>query len=351
MNDRDEGPRRGERLGLPSEGLTVETLEQIEPLESKIEKQPAKQTVKRREMLNVHLQQLKDAKSSGAKLEKVLLDMGLSAWELARLDQGLSDSSDRWHSLVAEGVAFRNKYETDLGWAPSGQQLSVEDRADSLRILTVNAAIGIALLEETQRAVNQLILCGELEEAKKLTVFRNRIAQGVNDLKLNIGKEGFSLATTASTGLIVPDEEVTWTEREKRAVFMPGSRQTTGRVLFKAEAIENNVKPLLMVLGVVFAAWAVFILPRVPDKQLPPVTLQDVPSRVEIRHIESKPPSLFVRLDSYQWLKLAEQDRLALINDVGRTAAAAGYQGAHFTLDNGKTAAKWLRRGGSRLAE
>ena len=51
------------------------------------------------------------------------------------------------------------------------------------------------------------------------------------------------------------------------------------------------------------------------------------------------------------WRALSEEQRLELLDDVGRTASAAGYNGAHFTLEDGTTAGQWLKEQGSRLVD
>ena len=108
---------------------------------------------------------------------------------------------------------------------------------------------------------------------------------------------------------------------------------------------------LLMLLGVCVAVWAMFILPKFTFQPLYTLTLSDISPRSEIRHVVAKPPNLFIELDSYGWRALSRQQQLALVDDVGRTAAAAGYHGAHFKLENGKTAAQWLKERGSQLTD
>jgi len=319
-------------------------------MEPTTENQPSEQTAKRRETLALYLEQLEEARRSGADLQEALAGTDLDAWELAQLNHGLDDASNRWHTLIVEGVAFRNKYETDLGWAPGEEQFSAEEHADFLAILTTDAALGIALLEETQRTINQLVLSGELDEAKRLTGFRNKIGQSVNELKGHLGAEGYAEATSISEGLVTPEEQASWTEREP-APFVPAksSSKPVVRVVFKKEALHYHVKPLLMLLGLSVVVWGVFILPELTFTQSQTLTLNDVSPRSEIRYVVAKPPSLFVELDSREWHTLSEQERLSLVDDVGRTAAAAGYNGAHFKLENGKTAAQWLKKRGSQL--
>lgn len=363
MDDRQNGYRGDEGAAMPSKGLTVENLDRTSPLDSTAENQPSEQTAKRRETLALYLEQLEEARHSGTDLQEALAGIDLDAWELAQLNHGLGDASNRWQALIVEGVAFRNKYETDLGWAPSGQQLSAEEHADFRAILTTDAALGVALLEETQRAVNQLILSGELDEAKKLTGFRNKIGKSINELRDHLGAAGFAEATSISEELVTPEEQASWTGRE-RPKFVPAkttsrgamkqwgsSSRPTDQVVFKSEVLHSHLKPLLMLLGLSVVVWGVFILPKLTFESVLTLTLNDISPRSEIRHVVAKPPSLFVELDSREWHTLSKQEQLDLVDDVGRTAAAAGYNGAHFKLENGKPAAQWLKERGGRLID
>lgn len=317
------------------------------------------ESMRRREALLVYLEQLEDARKSGGDLREALAGVDLDNWELDQLGRGLDGPQNIWRALIAEGVAFRNKFETDLGWLPSGQELSADDAQDIRRLLVTNAALGIALLDEIQDAVNALILCGDLDDAKKLTGFRNKIGQSVKSLKDRVGQAGFEEARSLSQGLITPAEQASWTDPNTdtpfapaRAPHAPASHAPASRIVFKAKTEpHSHVKPLLMVFGLMIAIWGVFIVPRITSKPLPELTMQDVAPRSAIRHVVARPPSLFVKLKGSEWNALSRGERLALVDDVGRTATAAGYHGVQFTLEDGSTAAQWLQEHGSRLTD
>jgi len=317
----------------------------------------SEQSVRRRDILSLYLEQLAESHKTGGDLREAFDGIELDTWELEQLGRGL-DGSISWRALVAEGVAFRNKLATDLGWISNEHEMSAADATDLRRLLVTDTSLGIALLAETQLAVNQLILAGGIEEAKRLTSFRNKIGQTLNDLRDRVGDAGYSVAETLSEGLITPSAEASWTEREGPAPFAATrptaatSTPATGRVVFKESApARSHLKPMLMLLGLLIAVWGVFILPRLTTKPLPQLTMQEVSPRSEIRHVVSRPPSLYVKLDTPGWKSLTKAERLALVDDVGRTATAAGYHGAQFTLENGRTAAQWLKERGSILID
>jgi len=321
---------------------------------------PSEQATRRREALAVHVEQIEEIQRSGSDLEESLAGIELDSWELDQLDRGPGDESCPWSSLITQGVAFRIKCLTDLGWGPEAQQLSIEELNDFRELLIADAAIGIALLEESQQAINHLIGSGEMDVVKKLAAFRNRISRSVNELKGKIGERGFDEAMAASEELTTPVDRAAWTERETReaaatpaAATPAASRPAPGRVTFKEEreAASNHLKPLLMLLGLAVVVWGVFVLPKLTVRTVQTLTVSDVSPRSEIRHVVAKPPSLYVELNASSWRALDGQQRLELMDDVGRTAAAAGYNGAHFTLENGATAGQWLKEQGSRLAD
>lgn len=352
MDDRQDGCRGDEGTA---------TVDQVSPPDPATENQPSEQTARRREALALHLEQLEETQRSGADLQVALAGTDLDAWELAQLDQGPGGVSHRWHDLIAEGVAFRNKCQTDVGWSSDERQLSVEELNDFRDILITDASLGVALLEETQRAVNQLIRSGEMDVVKKLTGFRNKIARSVNELKGIIGVKGYAEAAAIAEELITPEGQASWTGRRTppptptKRTPKPVRRVAfeASQVVFKEEkgARESNLKPLLMLLGLSVVVWGVFILPKLTVKTVQMLTVNDISPKSEIRHVVAKPPSLFVELDSHGWRALSGQERLALVDDVGRTAAAAGYNGVHFKLESGKTAAQWLKEHGSRLID
>lgn len=330
-------------------------------VEAAVQEAPAlsAQAIRRLDLLGTHIVQLQEIHAAGGDLREALAGIELDAWELEQLALDLSGAPLPWGHLVSEGVAFRNKCQTDIGWGPNAQQLSVEELNDFREVLIADAAMGLALLEECQQALNQLIRNGDMDTVKKLTAFRNKISQCVNELKGTIGESGFAEATSTSEELITPVDMAAWTGCETSASAPAPTptptpsinRPAPGRVVFKEESEpgSNHIKPLLMLLGLAVVVWGVFILPKLTVKTVQTLTVNDISPRSEIRHVVAKPPSLYVELSTSAWRALSDTQRLELLDDVGRTSAAAGYNGAHFTLEDGTTAGQWLKEHGSRL--
>ena len=362
MRDRTDGLVGDQGEATPVEGSAVETPNELFPSSTSDLAPASEQSQRRRQALSLNLTQLEETRRQGFDLRRTLDGIELNEWEFDQLAEGLDESAKAWQSLVVEGVALRNKLVTDLGWVMGSGKIGPEEAAEINELLIADAALGIALVAETQQAINQLILVGEINEAKKLTNFRTKIAQSLAELRPRVGEDGFSTAQELSEGFITPNDRASWTRRtgdsagQRNAVprFGAKSQRPTGavvRVVSGSEETGSSLKPLMVLLGVLVMLWAALILPRLTAEPLPVLKLRDVTPRAEIRHVVARPPSLFVQLDARMWQALSREGRLALVDDVGRTAASAGYHGVNFTVEDGRTAAQWLKERGSELVD
>ena len=318
-------------------------------------------TTERRAQLALYLDQLSAARAADEDLNAAIAGADLDSWELSQLDDALVGATEAWQALIVEGVAFQIKLQTDLGFAVPAAAMSGEDQAEVRELLLGDAAVGLALLEETQREVNDLVLAGEMELATRLTGFRNKLGQRVNHLRGQVDEQDFARATEKSEGYCEPKEDAEWQSAE----FRPRTFATGGPTpppmerpqarLLEQRTVTNESRPIkgwLMVLGASICLWAVLILPRIMNNQpLPELTVSDVAPRQEIRQVTSKPPSLYVELDAAAWRGMSSESRLSLLDDVGQTASAAGYNGAQFTLESGESVGRWLKARGSELID
>ena len=125
--------------------------------------------------------------------------IGLDPWERQILQEAFEAPNGGYHplaQLVAEGLAFQVKCRRQLGFlglgtgngssAANGQPPAVIEQ------LINDAAIGLAVLEDTQRAINGLIISGEIDSAKKLTGLKNRVNHSVGQLKDCLDPEAYT---------------------------------------------------------------------------------------------------------------------------------------------------------------
>ena len=52
------------------------------------------------------------------------------------------------------------------------------------------------------------------------------------------------------------------------------------------------------------------------------------------RAVTARPPSLYIELNTSQWATLSPQQRLAILETIGRIAAGAGYSGVQARTDD-----------------
>ena len=108
--------------------------------------------------------------------------LDLDRWEVSALEQGLSaedPAAEAWETLLAEGVALQAKFLVETEQVGNDDALQPELREQVQDQLIQTAAIGLALQVEIQRAVDAMILGGQMNQAKKLTQFRNKLGQMV----------------------------------------------------------------------------------------------------------------------------------------------------------------------------
>jgi hypothetical protein len=339
-----------------------------------------KSNPQRRSVLAPYLVQLKALQAGRAPGS----DMQLDAWErsvLGQIDGSASAPGNEWPVLVAEGIAFRTKFESDL------RRLSEDpDAFDVVRAqLVTDAAVGLALMAETQQSVSLMVLSGKIDSAKKLSGFRNKIVQGVSIIRETIGDTAFGNAETLSrnmtsvaieparTGAVhaagptaddTPDEaapaghepidmdallgEIPDAFIRRNAA--PG-RNAMLRMPDVGELSPRRVKWLAISLGVLVLAWSVLVLPRLgKPTPLPILTQQSMPQSAAIQQLTARPPSLFIEVGRAEWKSMPSIERRQLVKEIGVVAEASGYTGVQLRDTDGNSVAQWLKSQGVWLA-
>lgn len=329
----------------------------------------------RRNVLAPYLIRLKALRSGHATLDGVRLD----AWERGIVERHGSASGEEWFALVAEGLAFRKKYADDMHRL-TGSDAQAEDIVRAQ--LVTDAAVGLALMAETQRSVTLMVLSGEIDVAKKLAGFRNKLVQDVSTIKKTIGESAFQGAQTISkrmTAADVTDDaslasaepasdgfdpevphsgeplDVDTLIKELPDTIIRRSAPSAVPVNLDVAAVDEGgprrIKGLLIVLAALVAVWSVLILPKLGGGEpLPLLTKQQMPQNGAIRELVARPPSLFVEVDGAEWMAMSRGDRRQLVKEIGGIAAASGYTGVQFRDTYGSSVAQWLDRQGVWLA-
>jgi hypothetical protein len=305
--------------------------------------------------------------------------IGLNQWELGVLEEGLAQKNgndDRWPTLLAESIAFQSKYFAETDEMDREECTPPESIERHRETLTFNAAIGLALMEEIQRVIDTTILSGNMGHAKRLTGFRNKVAQTVKAVKDRISPEDYQDAESIHTEMLAPVSDGGQTiaaampmldidpneanqqrppalrERDEgppKPIRMDRNSNLKLGHAVEVEEKTNYSKWLLIVLGTLLLAWSILILPRMFKEPLPLLTMPDLPQSTALQALDAKPPSLYVVVDKQSWTAMPSEQRLEWVEAVGQTAAAAGYTGVSVRTGEGACVAQWLKQKGTQL--
>ncbi len=232
----------------------------------------------------------------------------------------------------------------------------VQEIRDELEMLVTDAAVGLALLNEAQRAIDQLIVSGERNSAKKLTSFRNRLCQSVGQLRERLGSEEYERAENKSEGMVSQAASrmisgSTGTLPGTATRPGPRGRKPRGEILYVQDTEpESNLRTLGLLFLALSLVWMIFFMPRM---------FQETPHVIEtseVRHIDgvesivARPPSLFVTVDAIDWRAMSKDEQVALVEEVGKVASASGYLGADVRSSDGEPLGAWFDQRGAELA-
>lgn len=338
---------------VPEPGLALPEVDR-----SRFAKTDEQADARRMEILRPHIAQLELLKSSAGsnpvpfENNAGAASLGLDDWEKTVLDRVLSGTAgeaQRWPALMLQGVALQDSYCCSVEHLDGAEALDADDRGRIESRLVVDAAMGLALGEELQRVVNDLVADNRLEEAKRLSSFRNRLNRCVSAARERVGPEAFDVACDLSAEMVVRRDGDSVSAPVLQRLF-DESQEFDGRAaavpLAKAEAVPDRSRPLALVLGLLLVVWAVFILPRLTEEKLPELLAQDVPQSPALLEVVSAPPSMFVTVDQHMWKELPRADRRLFVDQLGQTASKASYTGVQVRSDEGQTVAQWLKETG-----
>lgn len=280
---------------------------------------------------------------------------GLGRKDLAESDEGrIAD----WPQRLAEGVAFQARYLTHISRLQDGPAPAPSELNSFRRELITDVALGLALQEELQQDIHNLVAVGALDDAKKLTGFRHKIGQGIGRLKDVVGEAGFEQAEAKGAAMVRAIPRQARTHHALDHLEEPDERPTQarwersyGRVSGFVLTPRRRIKPLLLLLAASLLLWGTVQHVLRQEAGPPPVPAADFSHIAGVHRVDVRPPSLFVTVEALAWRERSEPERLALVDDVAQIAAKNGYQGVHFRTTAGLAVAQWMAKSGPRLLE
>jgi len=304
----------------------------------------------------------------------------LGSWErdtLRLVQTARREAVQRPLTLLAEIVAAQAKFLDLLDRFDHGPMPTPSDLPVFLEQVVTDLAVGVALIDELQWDMNRLIGSGKLAEAKCLSRFQSRLRAVVSDVENRVGRTELELVRQRSQSFLTVNLEADLPETlrpissrlEEDEPNAPGWAAYGGRAREPAvppwmapEDAEapvpeekpraepaSRLRPLLVLLVVLVAVYAVVIIPRAAHRRAPVLDLQSFAALPAVEQVFPRPPSLYVQVDGPTWAALTPEQQLEHIVEIGRVAGSAGYSGAHVRTDDGATVGQWLKKTGARL--
>jgi hypothetical protein len=291
-------------------------------------------------------------------------NLALEPWEcevLKKFPEGKDPAGYDWPALVAQGLAFGAKCQAREDQFEDADAAELERLAELGDELIAEMAVGLVLFEELQASVNSLIRSGEMRKVKRLCAFRNKVGQSLAIMKGLIDSESFATASSRATDALAARAEL---EEEKlQSDASPALEETPHqgptqyvkdpaptRMVYRTTVKKRKViKLLLAVLVVSLTVWIVMTVKN-PSYVAPlPLTIEELNHVVGVRNVESRHPSVYVKVDDKAWTLLSPEQRTDALTEIGRVAEQAGYLGAQVWTTDGLTIGQWLKESGVTL--
>jgi len=344
-------------------------------------------TAHRRRYLRAALDELTAGVRGGVRRPTLQLadrTLSLEAWEwdiLAEWSDAAPPSGDAaWKSLVVEALALQSRFQSDLAQLAVAVE-SDEDVTLLHEDLHLDTVIAFKILAELQRETGRMVVTGGMDQAKRLTQFRRRLTEclsaagkalGEDAIKQAEGIAGSSASTQGPVERIrlIPDK-APGRERDKEREKEQALFDLEEQLLRREQARESRPEPApaaaepivaprtgnsigirLALVGILIVAVGFLVVRNVSGKPPSPVAQgldRSSFDAASIREVVSRPPSLFIQVDADMWNVLPKAERVALIEQIGQKADAAGYTGAALRTQKGPIVGQWLKASGARL--
>lgn len=274
----------------------------------------------RQAILAGHLDELQVIcrETAGPERKKSFLQgLALDHWERALLRSAFGPVEQRSYlaRLVAQGTALRAKVLEEIERLDGGEPLFEE--------LIANAAVGLALIEEMQEAIDHLIGVGQISQAKRLTGFRTKIRQPIFRIVDRIGREGLEKAQAISQAMItvVPADEMAVSEKTARP---PSPRRLpTKRLPARPPQQVDRRRPLLIALAASLFAALLIGLPQLGNKSTPAELSGAAAREVTIRRPFVRPAVITPEVGPVSLKDISLPDRRRLLRQIDAAATNA----------------------------
>ena len=261
-------------------------------------------------------------------------------------------------TLVAHAAALELKICEDR--ANFDRTLTSGDRTETYSAqaeLMLDSALGIALLQEIQHAVDEEIGSGRMETAKHWTGFKNRVHGFVTEAKKLLAESEWRRAEALSKTLTDrPQEDPRQRQLEALKQVKQEIREAKRRTRVRQERIRlkarfpSRTETLAALLVVAAVVWLATVgMARFLADPVKSVRLADFATAGGLLEAVSRPPSLYVTVHGPTWESFDGTVQSRIVRSVSAVLLERGYRGAWFKTEEGRPVAQWLRGEGAQL--
>jgi len=279
----------------------------------------------------------------------------ISIWErelaLKVLD-GQEGGQPGWVRRVAEGVTFQAKALVDLDRLTRAGDDSPAARERILHDLYLGAAIGRALHTEIQKTVDSMVVSGDMAGAKQLTQLHNRVKAALNGLRDVLDPDVMERSQALAAEMTIIPSDAVLPDPKKRRRRRRRTDETAEVIIRTGKIAEegSRIKLMDVILTMLSIGWGYFVLmPMLNQETIPELSIRDFRTVSEVHSIVAKPPSLYVTVSAGEWDQLGESGRQWVVDATARIATGAGYSGAIFKTDDGRSVAQWMKKTGTKV--
>jgi hypothetical protein len=300
-------------------------------------------------------------------------------WDRRHLQKFFQGAEQGLPKLVAHGMGLIIKSTLDVERLKK-HQLSRSAEIYALQAeLMLDSAIGLALLNEVDHAIEAEVQGGGVGTAKSLSAFRHKLARAVGNAKKRLAdsdkRQADTLAacmtdrpiatarpeppaeepavapsTPRDTPLLIEDVAATAGESPRpRRRRRRRLRTTTASVphVSAPEPALGRTAVLSLAVAALAGIWLGFVqLPAMLATGVPVIESSQIDAAVDLT-VVARPSSLYVTVPTGHWESLGDDQKQGLIDSIGTLASGEDYLGATLTTDEGKPVGRWLRSRGS----
>lgn len=300
-------------------------------------------------------------------------ELSLNQWERSQIvlvsrRHGVVESSDGSH-LVAQGSALFAKCAGDV--AELIRAVGTTDEFQRCQAaLMLDAAIGGALLADTQSMVDRHVAAGRIDEARHLTEFIRKLRRAVAEARKGVSEseqawvqdvarrlsEAVDAAAPAPRPAAPPvfrsagDHEVVMAPpRDRPARRRPRRRRaddgsSSGRRFRGPSPLAVTATIFLALV----ATWGVLVAPRIlRGPGVRPPSAGTLPYGDVVTRVVSRSQSLFVEVDPREWGRLTDENRTRFARGLAGSVVGR-YRGAIVRTPDGRVLLTWYAGEGLR---